>query len=209
LNDSLFPFITGNENTYFWSSSSLPEDMGDNGSASVVKISYGQSYYMNKVASKAHLIAVSGEMKTAEPYLIAGVPSENRFVDNGKTVLDQDTGLMWQKTPAAPKTFGEALSLFDQTPGLDGYDDWRLPTKNELLSIVDFTRANPSINTDIFDAPSDIVCGHSYWTSTSKIGGGSAWVIDFGIETEGASTIGAASYSDIRNVRAVRGGKIE
>ena len=68
--------------------------------------------------------------------------------DNGNgTVTDKSTGLMWQQ-----KDYGETaatredVSLYCKKLELAGYKDWRLPTCEELLSIVDTTKSNPAIN---------------------------------------------------------------
>jgi hypothetical protein len=45
---------------------------------------------------------------------------------------------------------------------LCGADDWRLPNKNELVSIVDFSASNPAIDSDYF--PNTI--SSSYWSSS-------------------------------------------
>ena len=58
---------------------------------------------------------------------------------------------------------------------LDGYTDWRLPTKDELLSIVDTTRTNPAINITFFAAVSD-----GYRSSTNDDTSiHNAWVVYF------------------------------
>lgn len=45
---------------------------------------------------------------------------------------------------------------------LDG-EGWRLPNKNELLSIVDYTSFNPSIDTSVFENTTSLY----YWSSTT------------------------------------------
>ena len=65
--------------------------------------------------------------------------TENRFIDNGETVTDAVTSLTWQKTPVGPMTWQEAL-IYAEGLTLPGYDDWRLPNVNELLSIVDYSK---------------------------------------------------------------------
>ncbi|MBU4055376.1 MAG: DUF1566 domain-containing protein, partial [Proteobacteria bacterium] len=64
------------------------------------------------------------------------------LVDNGDgTVTDTETGLMWQKDEAGAMSWQNALTHCE-TMDLAGYDDWRLPNRNELQSIVDYTRSN-------------------------------------------------------------------
>jgi len=58
---------------------------------------------------------------------------------------------------------------------LGGYSDWRLPNKNELLSIVDYTKANPAISSAFQNTASS-----DYWTSTTNENSTStAWDISF------------------------------
>ena len=65
---------------------------------------------------------------------------ENDFVDNGDgTVTDRATGLMWQKDGSPkPLTFKRAtyyiFSLNDKR--FMGYSDWRMPTVEELASLI-------------------------------------------------------------------------
>ena len=108
----------------------------------------------------------------------AGCPMAGRFVDNQDgTVTDTCTGLMWQKdtadingdgkiTPANDAGDSDVLSWQDsinycESLSFAGHDDWRLPNKRELHSIVDYGRASPSID-PVFGAIPD-----AYWSSTS------------------------------------------
>jgi len=72
-------------------------------------------------------------------------------VDQGDgTVADVTTGLMWQQTvPSNPVTQDEA-DAYCANLSLAGHTDWRLPTKIELMSIVDFGRTAPAINLTFF-----------------------------------------------------------
>ncbi len=124
----------------------------------------------------------------------------SNFNDNGNgTISDANTGLVWQKdddgtTPSwtAALTYCEGLSLAGQT-------DWRLPNRMELISIVDYTQINPSINTMYF--PSSKSSG--YWSSTSNaFNAFAAWYVLFSygnVEFYGKTN----SYY----VRCVRGGQ--
>jgi len=75
---------------------------------------------------------------------VRGNKSNNSFIDNGNgTISDTSTGLMWHKATAPGiYTWKQALSYCESLI-LAGQDDWRLPNKNELQSIVDYSRYNP------------------------------------------------------------------
>ncbi|MEN6538889.1 MAG: DUF1566 domain-containing protein [Mizugakiibacter sp.] len=101
----------------------------------------------------------------------------SRFIDNGDgTVTDTTTGLMWSKG-----TVGDASICWNDADTacreltLAGHRDWRLPTRAELLSLVDDTRHDPAIDSSIFE------CHPSwYWTSTPTAWASScAWLVSF------------------------------
>ena len=84
-----------------------------------------------------------------------------RFVDNGDgTVIDTATGLMWMRpalgqswngitTIGVPKKYGleEAKKI---THNFAGFQDWCLPTIDELSSIVNHAYHSPTININVF-----------------------------------------------------------
>jgi hypothetical protein len=61
---------------------------------------------------------------------------DDRFVDNGDgTITDQCTGLMWSKEPLDNVNDAEArIAALDSTLG--GFDNWRIPTRDEFAEIV-------------------------------------------------------------------------
>ena len=71
-----------------------------------------------------------------------------RFVDNGNgTVTDPETDLMWVKDanlPGKTMLFHQALAYIEKLNKKEypnfGYTDWRLPTYNELRSLIDFKK---------------------------------------------------------------------
>jgi hypothetical protein len=81
---------------------------------------------------------------------------------NKPVVLDRVTGRMWQRfVESKTRVWNEARDYCDRLD-LGGYSDWRLPSRVELLSIVDLTHSQPSINQTAFPkTPSDW-----FWTSS-------------------------------------------
>ena len=64
--------------------------------------------------------------------------------ENGEEMIrDAKTNLYWQKTAVGGKTWPQALKHCEDL-NYAGHDDWRLPNKNELASLVDFTKENPA-----------------------------------------------------------------
>jgi hypothetical protein len=124
------------------------------------------------------------------------------YKDNGDgTVIDLNTGLMWQKTPDLDHkvTYVEAVAGA-ATFELAGYDDWRLPSIKELYSLIDFNGnsrgANPVpyIDTDYFDfqfgdeSGGERIIDAQYWSSTEYVG----------TTMNGAATVFGVNFADGR-----------
>ena len=108
-----------------------------------------------------------------------------RFKKTSDGWLDTRTGLEWSKT-LGETSWSDAQLLIPK--------GWRLPTIDELLGIVDYTRSDPS--TELPDTQSDC-----YWSSTSSASSpGSAWYVNFYL---GGVSTSSKSYDDY--VRGVRG----
>ncbi len=83
-------------------------------------------------------------------------------------------------------------------PALCGFTDWRMPTGEELRTIVDYSRSNPTIDTGYF--PNTV--SNWYWSASPDAPDArSAWVVDFGYGD------GAIFKSWDYAVRLVRGGQ--
>ena len=94
---------------------------------------------------------------------------------------DKLTGLMWAKdgNAAGPKIWTDAKT-YANTLNLCGYNDWRLPTINELASLVNYSdTASPLhwLNSNGFN---NIQPGY-YWSSNVySLSGGIAWFVNMG-----------------------------
>jgi len=111
------------------------------------------------------------------------------YTDNGDgTVTDNITKLIWEKTyTTEPLTQTAALTYCATMARTGGYSDWRLPSKIELLSIVDYGRTT-ALN-PIFIGPLN-PNGDSCWSSTPVAGSASqAWSVVNGQTFTGPTTI--------------------
>ena len=114
------------------------------------------------------------------------IPGVTRFklVLDGEGVLDRETGLVWQKhlctTYAPPGTCESNWSTachYCYNMEMGGLKGWRLPTIEELASLVDPTQSNPSLPKN---HPFNYVRPEGYWSSTTDAGStSSAWTVFF------------------------------
>lgn len=95
------------------------------------------------------------------------LPASERFVRvlNDKAVLDKETGLVWASNANLAgelKTWEQAI-FFCRNLGIGNRKGWRLPTVEELASLVDPTQTGMSLP---IDHPFSNV-QFSYWSSTT------------------------------------------
>lgn len=119
------------------------------------------STMMELLAAASDLCQGHTKLPDAKPRVLE-TPAGPRFQVDGETVVDRATGLEWSRenVPGGQMKWaaaGEACTKLT----LGGHSDWRLPTIRELLTIVDYERHEPAIDTDAFKCESSY-----YWTST-------------------------------------------
>ena len=108
-------------------------------------------------------------------------------------VRDTGTGLMWRRCSlgqtgdrcedgdASMMGWTEALSACRDN-GFAGYQDWRLPSVNELMSILDYEAANPAVDEDAFPGAAFAYQEVAHWSSTTLKGGPrEAMAVDFSL----------------------------
>jgi len=146
-------------------------------------------------------------------YQVGITPSYTRD-DSKEVVTDNVTGLMWQDNPdvASVKkpwivvlskpydTSGNTATTYCTDLTLGGYDDWRLPTIEELDGIVDYGRVPPAIDSEFVNTAFE--SNVYYWSSTSskqEYYQSYAWMVKY---NDGRNIYGDKGYS--RHVRCVR-----
>jgi len=125
---------------------------------------------------------------------------KNDFKDNGDTITDHATGLMWQKS-GSPNymNYENAKAYIEELNSrkFAGYSDWRLPTVDELKSLLTSEKMNGDLCIDPLFDKTQRYC----WTSDTLASGG-AWFVYF--------FYGNVNWDNLYNVgyaRAVRSGQ--
>jgi alpha-tubulin suppressor-like RCC1 family protein/fibronectin type 3 domain-containing protein len=208
INNKLFP---GTPSSFFWSGSpgiisSGRADWAWIVSYSNASFSNGSTRHDTRPASHAVRLVRGGQ--PFDP-LAPTTPTSDFYDNNDGTVTHLKTGLMWKRCAegqtwsgntctdsALTYDLGTATTL---TSSSAGHSDWRIPTVNELGTLVEYQKYRPAINTAIFpNSPSS-----NFWSgSPFKDYSGYVWVIQF---LEGQTTARSGAVPNF--VRLVRGGQ--
>jgi hypothetical protein len=111
----------------------------------------------------------------------------NHFTDNGDTVTDNLTQLVWQKIPNTAALTWEQALVYAEGLTIGTSLDWRLPNIKELQSLNNELATNPSVFSPYFSN----VGIHNYWSSTTLPNQPLSawyWSTAFGITTYSAKT---------------------
>ncbi|MBF0202773.1 MAG: DUF1566 domain-containing protein [Desulfamplus sp.] len=148
---------------------------------------------------KDNVTGLIWEAKKAHDY----TPDYNNIHDADNTYtwydINPDTNGGVEGTPGDKTDTLDFINAMNSEK-LGGFADWRMPTKQELNSILNLGRSNPAVDTTYFSntAPS------YYWTANTVAAfPDNAWKVDF---TDGVEYYHPKS-SDGYHVRAVRGGQ--
>ncbi|MBW2276005.1 MAG: DUF1566 domain-containing protein, partial [Deltaproteobacteria bacterium] len=149
--------FAGTPNEYFWSATS-----GNDGTEAVrVRFDYGGAYLDPKTYS-LNVRCVRGDSffeSMAARFLLDETTTDE------VVVVDQATGLNWQQLHEPNQSWQEALE-FCEGLGYGGHSAWRLPTVNELRSLLNHANA-----TTLSDFPG--MAPLDFWTSTTFVYSGS------------------------------------
>ncbi|MFC1591753.1 SBBP repeat-containing protein [Thermodesulfobacteriota bacterium] len=153
---------TASSSSPSWLTVTIPSGIGSG--------SIGYTVTQNNGASRSATITLSGGDLTSNRTFT--VNQENRYSeDEPGTVTDVLTGLMWLKDA---NSYGDEMSWaesidyinsFNDTPGgTYGYDNWRLPTRNELAGLLSPDHTAPALAPG---HPFENVVSANYWTATT------------------------------------------
>ncbi|MBX3185306.1 MAG: DUF1566 domain-containing protein [Polyangiaceae bacterium] len=116
-------------------------------------------------------------------YAAGPLPGPERpasYLEDGPDgVFNEVTGLYWERQ-AAPGTYtwAEARRYCDDLNKT--WLGWRLPTRMELISLVDYSRRDPAIDTTIFPmelGPHEV--DPTFWSSSVRVEGQGWWYVNF------------------------------
>ncbi len=162
------------------SSSSLPEDEASAGGRSQTKPDPGRQVHSSSARPTAPSVdRQKGDIPTNCDLAASSRAGVSRLKANSNLVQDEVLGLVWMRCSVGQKWHEAAGCIGD--PGTFTFDrarkqipdGWRVPTKEELLSIVAHYCRDPWIDQSIFPN----AAAARYWTSTKDRDG--CWTIDF------------------------------
>lgn len=170
-------------------------------------------------------IAFASKTQTKKVRLVRGgsAASESstntgRFTDHGDgTVSDAQTGLMWKKcaegygnnscSSGNPLTFSTATGVVNRLSSANqsndkGYSDWRVPTRNELASLVNRSLASPAVIGSVF--PNNGLVAYISANTNANDPLTQVWSVDF---VDGDVKISRLDGSRLFYLRLVRAGQ--
>ena len=124
-----------------------------------------------------------------------------KTIGGDMVVVDNATGLMWHQSGSDDRVkWREAKDWIEDlnSEGCAGYHDWRLPTVDEAVSLLESSEKNGDLYIDpVFSKKQNWI-----WTGNRKSGGSEdAWRVNFGSGRVDGWYVGYSSY--VRPVRSV------
>ena len=112
--------------------------------------------------------AIAAKKGFIPPAWYQKLPAAERFqlVPDDAAVLDKETGLVWEKSPDTTTRTWATASAYAYSKTVGGRKGWRLPTVEELASLVDPTTIPVLPSGHPF---TNVRSGH-YWSATTTAG---------------------------------------
>lgn len=182
INSAVFP---NTPNALFWSDSPF---LLYSDSAWIVGFGTdGYGHYNQRAGSLAVRLVRGGQSSGG---LLSITRPTSDYVDNRDgTVTHTPTNLIWKRCAEGMIWTGSTCSgtassfTASQAEAVSsnfaGHGDWRLPTEDELVSLVDYSLLNPAMNTSIF--PATPAAPNLYFWSSSLYAklSSSSWIVGF------------------------------
>jgi hypothetical protein len=121
----------------------------------------------------------AGETAAGMPRYLKFSAEGNAMADSATDhagVWDRHTGLMWSNTLGDSRLSHDDAEKACAELQLAGHADWRLPTRQELQTILDLTRHDPAIDTSLFPGTK----AEAYWSGCRLAADPDvAWIVHF------------------------------
>lgn len=171
----------------------------------VVRACLVTSFLVTAVFTVFNTTGIAGDVRLKDKYPPSWyqiLSADKRFalVMNDEAVLDKETGLVWERSPS--------IEIMEQLEDSIKYaydkiianrKGWRLPTIEELSSLVDTTQKNPSLPQV---HPFHNIQSGFYYSRTKSGSIGTTTYIEWGVDfSDGHATMYGARY-----IWCVRGG---
>ena len=139
-------------------------------------------------ATPSMLFAKTGTGKNfANPSWNQTLSSSKRFIVltnmNQEAVLDMETGLVWEKSPSTDTYTWYVTKSHCRVATTGNRKGWRVPTVEELSSLVDPSQANPALPAghpfNVLTSETDYYWSASTYASDSNTDGSSALAVRF------------------------------
>jgi hypothetical protein len=114
---------------------------------------------------------IQSQLEQIPPAWGQTLPAVDRFVllTRGKVVLDKETGLVWEQSPDTNTRSWVTAQIFCNNRFVGGRKGWRLPTIQELASLVDPTQSNPALPAGHPFSNVQASQSSGYWSATTSV----------------------------------------
>jgi hypothetical protein len=140
---------------------------------------------------KGHLIACPAPEQPLAQDGSYSIHVPSYTINGDGTVTDNNTFLIWPEGSWNFYGAWDQANEYCKNLTLAGRSDWRLPSKIELASIVDYGKSNPASNASVFPG----IASAYYWSSSQIPDNAWAWVVNFGDGSLGAQLRNNAGYA--------------
>jgi formylglycine-generating enzyme len=113
---------------------------------------------------------------------VSGFRNDYRLQNGGKVVYDRASGLMWQRSDSYETIHCDKVKEYVAQLNSDrfaGYNDWRLPTLEEAMSLIESSEQNGVHVDAVFTVSAKY--GSTTWTSDLNSNYRKAWIVYFGL----------------------------
>jgi hypothetical protein len=129
----------------------------------------------------------------------AQLPNPSSYSGDSVSAVVKDlvTKLEWQGSVQMAVFSFAGATAYCESLDYGGFSDWRLPSRIELVSLVDYTQSNPAIDPTAFPGTP----AAAFWTSSPKVSFSmsEAWTVDFASGATASTELGT-----MLQVRCVR-----